>query len=561
MKIQRPTRSVVLLSSVLIFVPFVYNSCQNGLGSIIGIDGKFAAAQCVRGKVEEINELVKYKDAKKLGKVLNKNQLNSVFEGRKLILDSGESSTYQEAGAVFLEEGTQLVALLNNACAESSTPDSWAFKIKSDRPALVGLTEQPYSFKLDRRFSVDQLNEEMMTDSCVIGVSFNNVYKVASSQEVFSDPLTYYQGHLDSIKADRGAERFYDEVYGVQKAVTDAEAVKIAVVDTGLSWTHSDIEDNVWHPAGNPNYWGFDARTATYPTANGQYLINYNPTDVSSQGHGTHVAGLVAAKTNNAYGVAGAMAQGAKIMAVKVFWKENDELVTTTEAIVTGMYWAVENGADVMNLSLMRVADGNKGQSTEDALYENAIVYAVNKGTVVVVAAGNSSDAYPTQEITENGFSVIPAKYGARYPGVITVGSYDFNTGDPSEFSHWSRTMVEIGAPGASAGVGGLYSLQPRSNGDQYGYLAGTSQAAPLVAAGAGLAIGLLRRHGIEASPGEIETLLLSSAEKSSRLSQHFKDGNALDLEGLAEQINLMYPKTANPENVIHLASEISLCP
>ena len=125
--------------------------------------------------------------------------------------------------------------------------------------------------------------------------------------------------------------------------------------------------------------------------------------------------------------------------------------------------------------------------------------------------------------------------------------SYDVSTGQKSSFSHYSPTLVEIGAPGAQQGLTGLYSLKPRALGS-YGQLAGTSQAGPLVSAAAGLAIGIIRdaHGGIGPTPAEVETLLTTSAQKVAGLNPYFKDGNKLDLMGLVQRINSAYPNTRN---------------
>jgi subtilisin family serine protease len=146
--------------------------------------------------------------------------------------------------------------------------------------------------------------------------------------------------------------------------------------------------------------------------------------------------------------------------------------------------------------------------------------------------------------------SSIPGQFSTT-AGVIGVGSFDASTGNKSFFSNYSTTYAEIGAPGAESGTTGLVSTIPTAIGS-YGRLAGTSQAAPLVSAAAGLTIGLIRNaYGVSPTPAEVERLLTASAVKSSQLTSYFKDGNRLDLLSLVQKINADYPLTATGGTVV----------
>ncbi len=177
---------------------------------------------------------------------------------------------------------------------------------------------------------------------------------------------------------------------------------------------------------------------------------NANVTD--RQGHGTFVAGVLFANTNNNAGVAGVMPE-IKIMPLKVFGTDDAETVDVIEAIA----YAVENGADVINLSL--------GGTEYSKALEDACNAAVAAGTLVVAAAGN------------DGTSAL--RYPAAYDSVIGVAALT-RSNVPYENSQYGKS-VYVAAPGE-----GLVGISAASN--QYCYKTGTSVAAPEVSALAAMA-------------------------------------------------------------------------
>ena len=118
-----------------------------------------------------------------------------------------------------------------------------------------------------------------------------------------------------------------------------------------------------------------------------------------ANGHGTHVAGIIGAKTNNATGIAGA-APGVKILPVQVLCGDGNGV---TSDVANGIIWAANNGADAINLSL-----GGSGQSQAE---RSAIQYAALQGAVVVASAGNTGNS-------GNG-----ASYPGAFPEVIAVAA------------------------------------------------------------------------------------------------------------------------------------------
>lgn len=211
--------------------------------------------------------------------------------------------------------------------------------------------------------------------------------------------------------------------------------VKVAVLDTGIQASHPDL--NV--------VGGYSVFTDS---------ANNNPY-IDGNGHGTHVAGTVAA-LDNTIGVLG-VAPNVQLYAVKVL---NNSGSGSYDGIAKGIEWAVNNGMDIVNMSL--------GGSASSSILENMCNVAYNRGVLLVAAAGNSGNSSGT------GNNV---GYPAAYNSVIAVAATDSNNNRASFSS--TGPQVELSAPGAS-----IYSTYPSTT---YATLSGTSMASPHVAGVAAL--------------------------------------------------------------------------
>ncbi|MEZ4888189.1 MAG: GEVED domain-containing protein [Chitinophagales bacterium] len=262
------------------------------------------------------------------------------------------------------------------------------------------------------------------------------------------------------------------------------ESVVVAVVDDAVKITHEDLVNSVWVNAGEIAGNGIDDDNNGYvDDVNGWDVAdndnNPNPPSsatASSFSHGTHVAGLIGATTNNGKGVA-AIGAGVSIMAVKC--TENN---TSNSSIIShgwsGFQYAMSNGADVINISW-----GGTGYSYT---YQALINAAYNAGITIVAAAGNSS--------TSTQF------YPAAYNNVIAVAATT-STDTKASFSNYGP-WVDVAAPGSS-----LKSCIASSN-TAYGYKSGTSMASPVTA---GLC-ALLLSYEPTLQPADILSCLTSTA-------------------------------------------------
>lgn len=245
----------------------------------------------------------------------------------------------------------------------------------------------------------------------------------------FDDPLREFQWALDRFRFEDAA-----------RAVTGEEKLRIAVVDSGVATDHPDLAGVV---VASQN---FTAESICIPGS-----------------HGTHVAGIIAAKAHNSIGVRGATPD-ARLLNVKVLNSLGDGYMADVAA---GVIWSVDHGAKVVNLSLA-------GQAPSTAM-SSALDYAEAKGVVVVAAAGNDGVAQKRYGVAENPMYSWPA----ADPLTIAVASLD-ESGEVSEFST-NAPYVDVAAPGAavlSTTVGGTYL-----------YKFGTSMATPYVSALAALTI------------------------------------------------------------------------
>jgi thermitase len=226
-----------------------------------------------------------------------------------------------------------------------------------------------------------------------------------------------------TTKADIKATTAWEETKG-------NEEVLIAIMDTGVDMDHPDLKNKI-HSSG----WDF---------------VNEDSDATDDHGHGTHVAGIAAAETNNREGIAG-VAWNCKILPVKVVKPDGEGYYSW---IIEGIIWAVDNGADVINLSL--------GGDADDSDLEAAVKYAFDNNVVVAAATGN------------DGASVYyPAAYD-RYCLAVAATDYDDLRTEWSNFG----PEVDVAAPGERIiGPVPTWYWGPDSIPYAFGY--GTSLAAP----------------------------------------------------------------------------------
>jgi subtilisin family serine protease len=282
-------------------------------------------------------------------------------------------------------------------------------------------------------------------------------------------------------------EDFFPELFpgGLNDADIDAvEAWKIqtgnpnlvvAVIDTGVDYTHPDLKDNIWNNTGEiPDNGEDDDGNGYTDDVIGYDFGDYNndPQDDSFgviKGHGTHVAGTIAAKGNNELGVIG-VAHNVKIMPLKI---SDDSGNIATSNIVLALHYAVDKGVKILNGSWGRI------RSTSRQAIFDCIKRAETKGVLFINSAGNNGANLDVIKDFEDGsYSDLAYPSAFDLPNIISVAN---TTKDDvfSDDSNYGANTVDLGAPGTL-----ILSTYP---GGEYYLNSGTSMAAPHVAGAAAL--------------------------------------------------------------------------
>ncbi|MGM0370592.1 MAG: S8 family serine peptidase, partial [Bacillota bacterium] len=299
---------------------------------------------------------------------------------------------------------------------------------------------------------LEELINKLETEEVVAYAERNILYSIAAEHPNVSDYNK--QWHYSAISLP--------DAWPNEKAVQEQEEVTVAVVDTGIDDSH-------------PEFGNMD----------GYNSIEDNSNYTDNNGHGTHVAGTInIANREKVVGVN----QNINLLAVKVLGESDTESDTTTNMDISdGIKWAVNQGADVINLSL--------GGSLPSQLVKEAVNYAHQQGTTVIAASGN------------DGRSAV--SFPARYENTIAVGAIDHNF-ELANFKQDGKSSskglnLDLVAPGKS-----VYSTVPESSSySGYDTYSGTSMAAPHVS---GVAAMLLANDVVD-TPEQLKRQLQETAQ------------------------------------------------
>ncbi len=398
--------------------------------------------------------------------------------------------TYRKGSSSKLSVATQQRSL--DQAASTAFGRAKSLTLKHDRTLGIGSELVQASRPLDRT-EAETLMRQIATNPDVEFVEPNiRLYPTLTPNDTFFNLQYGFQSGVGGSNADQAWNLGF---LGAGKIV--------AVIDTGYR-PHVDLNANII------NGYDFITNVATANDGNGRDASALDPGDwtvagqcyagspaTNSSWHGTHVAGTVAAVTNNAAGVAG-MAFKAKVLAVRVLGRCGGTLADIADAItwssggvVAGVPAVGANKAHVINMSL-----GGGGACTAASAINVAINGAIGRGTTVVVAAGNSN-------ANVSGFTPAGCPGpGGTTNGLIVVGATD-SLAKKASFSNYGA-LVDVSAPGVSI-ASTLNAGTTVPGADNYVYYSGTSMASPHVA---GLVALMQSRPTVDCSPARIETLI-----------------------------------------------------
>ncbi|MDO8260198.1 MAG: S8 family serine peptidase, partial [Candidatus Magasanikbacteria bacterium] len=431
-----------------------------------------------------------------------------------------------------------------------------AISMEDDRK----LGEILYKLKNDKRVYSLSVKEGEVEDK-IIELNNRNDVEYAEPNYIYriaiipSDVYYNSQWYLKKIRATEAWD-----------TVRESPEIVIAVIDSGVQIDHPDLRDNIWRNVMDApnnkidddkngyvddiNGWDFTTSTADpSPKFKGEFSEN-------GIMHGTVVAGAIAAVGNNASGISG-VTWRSKIMPLKVL-SDNGE--GEVKNVIRAIDYAVNNGADVINLSFVGF---NHSKSME-----NAIRRAYEAGVIVVAAAGNeqgegygySLDATP----------LYPACYDGKAGENMVIGVAATDTLDQkAPFSSYGFKCVDISAPGVSIFSTAVYAPNQQINNEflnKYydGYWSGTSMATPLVSG----TLALIQKANPRLNRQEVIDVLINSTDNIDRLNPSFlgqlgsgrlnveKAINTAKAKLLNYQAKLIFTPYKNNSSTISIADE-----
>jgi subtilisin family serine protease len=339
---------------------------------------------------------------------------------------------------------------------------------------------------LDRTYRLILREDYQLPDDLVRRIKLIPMVEDARRLKIGEAELPQPVSSSMSLPGKRPADLIY--LRFAQAFTKGSPDVKVAVLDTGVDGTHPELRGTIAAQADFVNLEGLDTRAFV-----GDFT-GYDTVAFDEVGHGCHVSGIVAGK---GLAMDEGVAPGCSLLAVRVLatMKDGDRLVGAgiPDNINAGIKWAVDHGADVINMSLgIKYSGGGLP-------HEDVISYALSRNVTVVAASGNDGTA--------------ERYYPGALPGVIAVGAVD-HTGKVTSFTSYGANITVV-APGLN-----IYSSYANR---EYAFASGTSQASPFVCGAVALMKSWAIERGSTLSTRDITGILRNTSDKpDSRLrSEH----------------------------------------
>lgn len=403
----------------------------------------------------------------------------------------------------------QLIVTLKDDIQKSSAMQSFR-SFSQESEALNG---RSYLLKFDSKTDLEAMAERLAARGDVVAVEANQIYKLLETKP--NDPSFLELWGLKNEGQENGRAGVDIGAATAWEQTTGSRDVVVAVIDSGVDYNHPDLRDNIYQ---NPGETGIDANGSDMRSNGldddgngliddwrGYDFIDNDNDPMDQHSHGTHVAGTIGAKGDNAIGIAG-VNWNVSLVPIKVFSAAGS---TSTDALVKGIEYATTLGVFATNNSW-------GGAEYSEAIF-GAIQRAKEKDIIFVAAAGNES---------ENNDIGLHFPSNLDVSNIISVAAIDRHD-SLAIFSNYGENTVDVAAPGED-----IYSTLPQG---KYGIKSGTSMAAPHVTG----ALALIKSKFPELSADEIKAKIINSTVRTNALSKRVIHGriqvaNALEKDETA---------------------------
>jgi subtilisin family serine protease len=319
---------------------------------------------------------------------------------------------------------------------------------------------------------------------------------------------------------------------------TGSASIAVAIVDTGVDYTHPDLAANIWtNPGEVPGNGVDDDRNGYVDDIHGWDALHNDGDPMDENGHGTHVAGTIGAAGNNGAGIAGI---NWRVTIIPTRFMDAGGYGSTADAVecLDYLHTLKDRGVNIV------AANNSWGGNGEDRALRDAVERSNTRGILFVVAAGNGDSS--GNGVDNDRVPNIPANYTSA--NVISVTAVDRNDAR-AVWANYGASTVDLGAPGVD-----IWSTLPRNS---YGFASGTSMAAPHVTG----AIALLASVEPSLSARQLKERLLSTGDPCADLSGRTLTGCRLNVYNAVSNGAPSVPPPSEPEPPSQPVLEPSITP